>query len=87
METAAVPNQIKVEQMESTGSCIVNVDGQCMAGGELQAGDRGYTLASLGYPATKCAAFGLFCAGNQPYASASGWSCSTNFKALSTKGV
>jgi len=68
---AANPNR------DATGKCITNVDGVCISGGTKIAGNGGYELASMGYPAATCASAGLFTAGNQRY-SLNGWAVGTN---------
>ena len=75
-EQAALPPIMRTKASEQ-GTCLFNVDGRCISGGEKVSGARGYRLASLGYPMEQaaaegggggfCAAFPLFAASNRQY--------------------
>lgn len=67
----------------TTGKCITNIDGSCIAGGRLVAGTSGYTISGLGNPQSTCAAFPLFASINVPYTSSSqGYQVATNANEL-----
>lgn len=51
----------------STETCRVNPDGAQICGGTLQKGLTGYTIASMGAPNPKCAAFGIHVSQHAPY--------------------
>ena len=83
---ATIPTNDRLETLNAGGGCVVNVDGQCIAGGKLIAGRSGYDVASMGPPGATCAAFPLFCSISVPYtASQPGYQCSTNANSLNTE--
>ena len=77
---ATIPTQESQDNMNASGSRIMNVDGDGIAGGRLIAGYSGYDLAGLQPPGVaKCAAFPLFCMQSLPYTGTSvGYQCSVN---------
>jgi hypothetical protein len=80
---ATIPMPERSAALNSQGTCIVNVDGNCVAGGVLIAGRSGYDVASMAPPGATCAAFPLFCSVKLPYtASQPGYQCATNANQL-----
>lgn len=80
---ATIPLPEKEDMQNAAGTCRVNVDGECIAGGKLIAGKSGYDVASMGPPGSSCAAFPLFCSVALPYTSTQqGYQCSTNYNQL-----
>jgi hypothetical protein len=78
------------------GQGLVNVDGMLVRGGISQSGGAGcsgssgasasgYKLATMGAPATGCAAFPLVCSENQQYTASgpAGYSCALSLAGLS----
>jgi len=83
---STIPQNDRVATLNASGTCIVNVDGQCIAGGKLIAGRSGYDVASMAPPGASCAAFPLFCSIKVPYtASEPGYQCSTNANSLNAE--
>lgn len=83
---STIPGNERIATQNAGGSCIVNVDGQCIAGGKLIAGRSGYDVASMGPPGATCAAFPLFCSVSIPYtASQPGYQCATNANQLNAE--
>jgi len=68
-------------QAEAQGTCLTNIDGVCVRGGEKVAGSSGLTLASMGAPNSVCYAASIFAAGNIRY-SLNGWDTTTNANPL-----
>jgi hypothetical protein len=62
-------------QKAAAGMCGHNIDGRCIMGGRVSAGNSGYQLASMGFPGggagggqhSVCQAFPLFLSFNRPY--------------------
>jgi hypothetical protein len=77
---AAIPRVERIARQNAAGTCITNIDGDCISGGMLIAGTSGYDVASMQPPGVaKCAAFPLFCAVQLPYTSTQpGYQCATN---------
>ena len=78
-----IPPPMLTATQNTSGKCITNIDGSCIAGGRLVGGASGFTLPGMGNPHTTCSAFPLFASVDVPYTSSSqGYQVATNANEL-----